>query len=312
MQISLISKTYSSRGDFMLLRQIKYFITVVECNSFTEAAEQCYISQSAISQQIRALEDDIGVKLIKRENRKFYLTDAGEYFYHYSKELLNRAEEIKRETYNIGKNNKLQLKIGYLNCYGGVELQKAIAAFYEKFPEVVIHIVNGSHEDLYYFLRDSKADIILSDQRRAFSDEYVNLHLVYGKCYVKVANNNILAKKEIVTLSDLKRIPCILVTSKEQQENEQDFYQNTLGFNTKFLFARTLEEARLMTIANRGFMPVELIKEKQEKNGLLCRIPLYRGEKQIQRNYCAFWRKDNTNFYIEEFARILKNLFQNK
>ena len=102
------------------------------------------------------------------------------------------------------------------------------------------------------------------------------------------------------------------VKSKEQQENEQDFYQNTLGFNTKFLFARTLEEARLMTIANRGFMPVELIKEKQEKNGLLCRIPLYRGEKQIQRNYCAFWRKDNTNFYIEEFARILKNLFQNK
>lgn len=122
MQISLISKTYSSRGDFMLLRQIKYFITVVECNSFTEAAEQCYISQSAISQQIRALEDDIGVKLIKRENRKFYLTDAGEYFYRYGKELLNRAEEIKRETYNIGKNNKLQLKIGYLNCYGGAEL----------------------------------------------------------------------------------------------------------------------------------------------------------------------------------------------
>lgn len=127
-----------------------------------------------------------------------------------------------------------------------------------------------------------------------------------------MANNNILAKKEIVTLSDLKRIPCILVTSKEQQENEQDFYQNTLGFNTKFLFARTLEEARLMTIANRGFMPVELIKEEQEKNGLLCRIPLYRGKKQIQRNYCAFWRKDNTNFYIEEFATILQNLFKSK
>lgn len=296
----------------MLFRQIKYFITVVECNSFTEAAEQCYISQSAISQQIRALEDDIGVKLIQRENRRFYLTEAGEYFYRYSKELLNRAEEIKRETYNIGKNNKLQLKIGYLNCYGGVELQKAIAIFYEKFPEVAIHIVNGSHEDLYYFLRDSEADIILSDQRRAFSDEYVNLHLVYGKCYIKVAKNNILAEKDFITLNDLKHIPCILVTSKEQQENEQDFYQNTLGFNTKFLFARTLEEARLMVIANRGFMPVELIKQEQDKSDLLCQIPLYRGETQIQRNYCAFWRKDNTNFYIEEFAKILQNLFSEK
>ena len=42
----------------MLFRQMKYFTAVVDCNSFTEAAEQCYISQSAISQQIRALEKD--------------------------------------------------------------------------------------------------------------------------------------------------------------------------------------------------------------------------------------------------------------
>ena len=44
------------RGDSMLLKQMKYFITVVDCHSFTEAAEQCYISQSAIHQQIKSLE----------------------------------------------------------------------------------------------------------------------------------------------------------------------------------------------------------------------------------------------------------------
>ena len=54
----------------MLLRQIKYFVTVVECNSFTQAAEKCFISQTAISHQIRALENDIGVELLQRENRK--------------------------------------------------------------------------------------------------------------------------------------------------------------------------------------------------------------------------------------------------
>ncbi len=48
----------------MLLRQMKYFSAVVDCNSFTEAAEQCYISQSAISQQIQALETNLGVLLI--------------------------------------------------------------------------------------------------------------------------------------------------------------------------------------------------------------------------------------------------------
>ena len=69
----------------MLLRQIQYFQKVVECRSFTEAAEQCHISQSAISQQIRALEDELGFDLLIRRNRSFELTPAGEYFYHKSR-----------------------------------------------------------------------------------------------------------------------------------------------------------------------------------------------------------------------------------
>ena len=62
----------------MLLRQMKYFTAVVECGSFTEAAEECFISQSAVSQQIQALENDLGVKLLHRESRGFSLTPAGE------------------------------------------------------------------------------------------------------------------------------------------------------------------------------------------------------------------------------------------
>ena len=98
---------------------MKYFTAVVECGSFTEAAEQCYISQSAISQQIRALEKELGVELIHRENRKFTLTPAGEYFYSRSKGLLEEADDIRRETVRIGQDDELQLRIGYLRCYSG-------------------------------------------------------------------------------------------------------------------------------------------------------------------------------------------------
>ena len=52
--------TFSGRWHDLLLRQMKYFAAVVDCNSFTEAAERCYISQSAISQQIRSLEKELG------------------------------------------------------------------------------------------------------------------------------------------------------------------------------------------------------------------------------------------------------------
>ena len=56
----------------MLFRQMKYFAAVVECSSFTEAAERCYISQSAISQQIRSLEKELGVELILNDQRRAF------------------------------------------------------------------------------------------------------------------------------------------------------------------------------------------------------------------------------------------------
>ena len=72
----------------MLLKQLEYFVSVVENNSFTQAANEQYISQSAISQQIKALETGLGVELIAREKRSFHLTPAGQYLYRTGKKLL--------------------------------------------------------------------------------------------------------------------------------------------------------------------------------------------------------------------------------
>ncbi|WP_294492112.1 LysR family transcriptional regulator [uncultured Ruminococcus sp.] len=64
-----------------MLKQIRYFQSVVRLGSFTAAAEEHFISQSAISQQIKALEEELGVMLLERKKRSFTLTDAGEFFY---------------------------------------------------------------------------------------------------------------------------------------------------------------------------------------------------------------------------------------
>ena len=64
------------RGDSMLFKQMKYFITVVDCHSFTEAAEQCYISQSAISQQIKSLEKELGIHLFEGNKRQFSVNNS--------------------------------------------------------------------------------------------------------------------------------------------------------------------------------------------------------------------------------------------
>ena len=80
-----------------MIRQIKYFQAVVCNNSFSEAAEECHISQSAISQQIQALERELGFTLLRRKGRKFELTPAGEFFYKKSLVLVADYEQIIRE-----------------------------------------------------------------------------------------------------------------------------------------------------------------------------------------------------------------------
>lgn len=294
----------------MLFRQMKYFISVVECNSFTEAAEQCYISQSAISQQIRSLEKELGVELIHRENRRFTLTPAGEYFYEQSKGILNEVEDIRRETFRIGKDKEMELKIGYLRCYSGQELHQAMAEFSRLYPEVSIHIVNGTHEELYDLLRFGRADLVLTDQRRAFSDKYANFQLLKCGCYAELSVRSPLAEQESVTMEELKRQACILISSREQQNIEEDYYKNTLGFGGRFLFAENMEEGRLMVAGNRGFLPVERVGTLPPCGTGVKRLPVMEQGQQLKRNYCLFWVKENASYYIEEFAEILRKLLK--
>ena len=294
----------------MLFRQMKYFISVVECNSFTEAAEQCYISQSAISQQIRSLEKELGVELIHRENRRFTLTPVGEYFYEQSKGILNEVEDILRETFRIGKDKEMELKIGYLRCYSGQELHQAVAEFSRLYPEVSIHIVNGTHEELYDLLRFGGADLVLTDQRRAFSDKYANFQLLKCGCYAELSVRSPLAEQESVTMEELKRQACILISSREQQNIEEDYYKNTLGFGGRFLFAENMEEGRLMVAGNRGFLPVERVGTLPPCGTGVKRLPVMEQGQQLKRNYCLFWVKENASYYIEEFAEILRKLLK--
>ncbi len=86
-----------------MLRQIKYFQAVVRHNSFSEAAEECHISQSAISQQIQALEKELGFPLLERKNRRFSLTPAGEHFYKKSLVLIADYERLCIEAAKIAR-----------------------------------------------------------------------------------------------------------------------------------------------------------------------------------------------------------------
>ena len=247
--------------------------------------------------------------MITRKNRSFELTEAGEHFYKKSLVITADLEQLCRETVRIDRKDAAELSLGVLSTYSGDEFNRAIAAFSEKYPTVELKVSSGNHEDLYDGLRFGKLDLALNDQRRAFSDAYENLILTETVCYVELASHNPLAKLDSVSVDDLKNTPCILVASKEQQEEEQRFYHDIIGFQGEFLFAESLQAARVMIVSNRGVMPVEGPNSDTYFGATIKRLPLLRGESQITRKYCAFWKKDNSGYFIEDFAEILKSMF---
>lgn len=292
----------------MLLQRIKYFVAVAELGSFTDAAEACHISQSAISQQITALENELGVKLYKRSGRKFNLTPAGEYFFKRGKVVLQDVENLKIETARIASDDELNLSVGYLASYDGNELSATIAQFAATYPEVTITVFKGTHEDLYNALRSGKAALVVNDQRRAFSDEYENFVLKQSPTYVAFSANHPLAKVRELSTADLEKYPCIIVASKEQEKVEQDFYEKTLGIGKVFIFANTLDEAKLTALGGKGYMLIDKISVDEGKDLLLREVKRSDGS-TIVRTYCAFWQKKRTDYYIEEFAETLRKNF---
>ena len=290
----------------MLLRQARYFVTVVDENSFTEAAEKLFISQSAISQQIKALEEELGVTLIHREKRKFSLTPAGEYFYRRGKALVGEADAICRETVRLGSGEDQNLHIGYLNIFNGQALHQAITEFSARYPGVHITVTNGTHEELFHGHLDGSLDITLNDQRRAFHEEYVNLELAQPPVLIEVSARHYLGELMQVEIEDLHVLPCILLAQKAQQAEEQQYYQNILGFPGDFLFAGSLEEARLMVAGGQGYLPIEDIGTLPPVSDGVKRIPVLRHGTPLRRRYCAFWKKAGEHEFVDAFADILQ------
>lgn len=152
--------------------------------------------------------------------------------------------------------------------------------------------------------------IMLYETEGAFSDRYANLLLAVRQDYIDISSNNPIADLPSVTIENLKNIPCILVASNEQRTIERHYYEMTYHFQGEFLYAENLEEARLLMIGGQGFIPVEGAKQPGHFGASISRIPLFCNGEPITRNYCVCWKKDNFGYYVEEFAKLLKQKFE--
>lgn len=296
-----------------MLQKTKTFLEVARLMSFTEAAYILGVSQSAVSQTIAALEHELGVKLIERTKRKIVLTPAGSRFAAEANRILCEFDELVTSIRKMNVGCTQSLRIAYLNVFRGRELEKAIVDFSAQYPNTAIDMRALSHEEIYEALCAGQIDIALSDQRRAFSEDFENIVLTETPIYAELAVNHPLAGKKRLAASDLRYENCILVAPKAFQDKEESYYAGLLGFKGQFLFAETLGAARLMASGGRGFLlsqgDWQRNKEKNPTASTLC-VPLFKSGRLVKERFCAFYLKTKLTKLIEAFSTSLKREFR--
>lgn len=143
----------------MDIRQLKYFVAVANTRNFTRASEQLHIAQPPLSRQIQLLEGELGVQLIMRNTRPLKLTEAGRVFYEQALQILNRLDQLKTTTQQIGMNQRQRLSIGFVasTLYGG--LPKLVRQLRQHYPDVDIQLVELTSMQQLAALKSGRIDV---------------------------------------------------------------------------------------------------------------------------------------------------------
>lgn len=198
----------------MLLKQLQYYIAVVECRHFTRAAEQLYVSQSALSQQINKLEAEFGVKLLDREKHPIEPTPAGQELFLYAKRLSLSVEDMQKQMQKYLPIEKRTIHLGVITGLGTIDLAQILNAFSIRYPDVNFTIANHISKSLCKQLADGAIDLaLLAAPYDIAAYPFEVLPLSREEFLLIVPKNHRLAGKKTVSLAETQAETYIFPTA---------------------------------------------------------------------------------------------------
>ncbi|WP_414877600.1 transcriptional regulator CynR [Pseudomonas soli] len=143
----------------MLARHIQYFLAVAQHHSFTRAAAALHVSQPALSQQVRQLEESLGAQLFDRSGRSTRLTDAGEVYLRYAKRAEQELLEARRAIHDVGDLSRGSLRVAVTPTFTTYLIGPLVEAFHARYPNITLNLREIAQERMEELLQADELDV---------------------------------------------------------------------------------------------------------------------------------------------------------
>jgi len=292
----------------MQIRQLEYFVAVSEHLNFTRAAEQFFISQTAVTQQIKALEEELGVRLFDRNNRRVELTPAGKTFLEDANAILRRTkdafERVKR-TDTIFTGN---INFGFVKGYEKTNLSDLLADFHGHYPSISLTLTRENVAVLYDRILNRSLDIIINIQYSMDSmDDLEDMDFRVIRRYPLLAvmhASHPLSHRTSIKRSELKGYPLVDIKKSKDRYGETATILGSFinaGFlpNVQYV-SDDIETSILAVAAGLGYalLPSYITDTLSMREKVLA-VPIEGEEKKI--TVIAAWHKRNDNPALHKF-----------
>ncbi len=253
----------------MELRQIKYFLEIVRCASFGQAAERLHITQPALSKSIRNLEQSLGVMLLERHPGGVVPTEYGKLFLDYAALITGEVDRALEEIQQLKGTGRGIVRVGAGATMMQYLIPQAVRVFVAGDDQAVVTFRQGLRDELIACLRRGEVDIVVGSIGGLSHDDELRQEVVLEDEIVVVADSaHPLASRESVSIAELGAYKWVLPDGTEGERNRLTRVLRTAGLPPPTCVISTPSSTFMATMLREteflSYLPLALIQLDRE------------------------------------------------
>ena len=288
-------------------RQVRTFCVLARTGSFTQTARELHVTQSGVSHAMKALERDVGCRLLDRLGKKVVLTQAGEQLLHHATKILQEMENARESLAHLGKWGRGRLRLGASTTACQHIIPPVMREFKESFPEHIINVEPGDTPDLVSMLLRHRIDLALSLE--PVNEPQLEFHPLFtDELQFIVAALHAWAKTRKVERTEIPRQSYILYAKNSVTFRliEQYFRHEQMVLNTVIELGSMEATKELVKLGMGVSILAPWIARKEIEDGSLVTLPL--GRRKLERRWgILHWRGKRLNLAEETFIGLCES-----